>query len=91
MNFKCRDLSLSIITLKANHILRRFILESCVGNYFRAKSNQTLGRIHRSIVRSSKLYFALFSVEMISAGAFRSGKYFGAADYVFWAKPIQAQ
>jgi hypothetical protein len=33
----------------------RFILESRVGNYFRANSNQTLGRINRSIVRSLKL------------------------------------
>jgi hypothetical protein len=38
-NFKCRDLSLSIINPKAGHISRRFIFESCVVNYFRAKSN----------------------------------------------------
>jgi hypothetical protein len=61
-DFKCRDLSLSIINPKAGHISRRFIVESRVGNYFRAKSNQTPGRINRSIVRSSELYFALFSV-----------------------------
>jgi hypothetical protein len=37
MIFKCRDLSLSIIILKASHIPRRFIFESCVRSYFRAK------------------------------------------------------
>jgi hypothetical protein len=53
--FKCRDLSLSIKNPKARSILRRFIFKSCIVNYCRAKSNQTLGRVNRSIVRSSKL------------------------------------
>jgi hypothetical protein len=69
-DFKCRDLSLSILNPKSGHTPRQFIFESCVGNYCRAKSNQTLGRVNRSIVRSSELYFALFSVETNSAGAF---------------------
>jgi hypothetical protein len=51
-NFKYRDLSLSIINLKARHILRRFIFKSCIVNYFRAKSNQTLGRVNRPIFRN---------------------------------------
>jgi hypothetical protein len=38
-DFKCRDLSLSIKNPKAGRILRQFIFESRVGNYFRAKSN----------------------------------------------------
>jgi hypothetical protein len=54
-DFKCRDLSLSIINPKAGHISRLFIFESCVVNYFRANSNQTLGRINRSLVHSSEL------------------------------------
>jgi hypothetical protein len=54
-DFKCRDLSLSIINPKAGHIPRRFIFKSRVGSYFRANSNQTLGRVNRSIVRSSEL------------------------------------
>jgi hypothetical protein len=33
-----------------------FIFESRVGNYFRAKFNQTLGQVNRSIVRSPELY-----------------------------------
>ena len=69
-NFKCRDLSLSIINPKAGCIPRQFIFESGIGNYFRAKSNPTLGRINRSIVRSSKPKFALFSIEKKSAGTF---------------------
>jgi hypothetical protein len=78
-DFKCRDLSLSIINLKAGHISIRFIFESCVGNYCRAKSDQTLGQINRSIFRSSELYFALFSVEMNSAAAFLFRKIFSVA------------
>jgi hypothetical protein len=39
---------------------QRFIFESRVGNYFRANSNQTLGRINRSIFHSSELQLALF-------------------------------
>jgi hypothetical protein len=39
---------------KAGHIPGRIIFESCARNYFRAKSNPTLGRINRSIVRSPK-------------------------------------
>jgi hypothetical protein len=54
-DFKCHELFLSIINPKAGHISRRFIFESHVGNYFRAKSNQALGRINRSIIRSSEL------------------------------------
>jgi hypothetical protein len=54
-DFKCRELSLSIINPKAGHISRRFIFESRVGNYVRAKSNQTLGRINRSNVYWSEL------------------------------------
>jgi hypothetical protein len=52
---------------KAGHIPRQFIFESCVGNYCRAKSNQTLGRVNRPISRN---LFALFFVETNSAGAF---------------------
>jgi hypothetical protein len=74
MIFKCRALSLSIINLKAGHLPKQFIFKSCVRNYCRAKSNRTLGRINRSIVHSSELYFALFSVETNSVGAFLFGK-----------------
>jgi hypothetical protein len=54
-DFKCRDLSLSILNPKVGCIPRQFIFESCLGNYCRAKSNQTLGRVNREIVRSSEL------------------------------------
>jgi hypothetical protein len=78
-NFKCHDLSLSIINPKAGRISGRFIFESRVGNYLREKSNQTLGRVNRSIVRSSELYFTLFSVETNPAGAFLFRKLFSVA------------
>jgi hypothetical protein len=79
MIFKCPDLSLSIINPKAGHIPIRFIFESCARSYFRAKFNHTLGRINHSIVRSSEIYFALFSVETNSAGAFLFREIFSAA------------
>jgi hypothetical protein len=69
-DFKCSDVSLSIINPKASYILRRFIFESCARSYFRVKSNQILGLVNRSIARSSELRFALFFVEANSAGAF---------------------
>ena len=52
---KCHDSPSPTKNPNADQISGRFIFESRVGNYFRAKSNQTLGRINRSIVRSSKL------------------------------------
>jgi hypothetical protein len=52
---KCHDSPSPTKNPKAGRIQRQFIFESCLGNYFRANSNQTLGRIDRSIVRSSKL------------------------------------
>jgi hypothetical protein len=69
-NFKCRDLSLSIINPKAGCIPRQFIFESGIGNYFRANSNQTLDRVNRSPVRSSELSFTLFCVPTKSAVEF---------------------
>jgi hypothetical protein len=55
---------------KASRIPRQIIFESCVGNYFRAKSNQTLDRVNRVVVRSSELCFTLFRVQTNSARAF---------------------
>jgi hypothetical protein len=72
-------LSLSIINLKASRIPRQFTFKSHIGTNFQEKSNQTLGRINRSIVHSSELYFALFSVETNSVGAFLFRKIFSAA------------
>jgi hypothetical protein len=54
-DFKGCDLSHSIKNPKAGRILRQFSFESCVVIYCRAKSNQTLGRLNRSIFRSSEL------------------------------------
>jgi hypothetical protein len=67
---KCHDLSSPTKNPKAGHIPRRCIFESCVRSYFRANSNQTLGRINRSTIRSSELSFTLFCVPTKSAGAF---------------------
>jgi hypothetical protein len=69
-DFKCSDVSLSIINPKASYIPRRFIFESCARSYFRVKSNQILGLVNRSIARPFELRFALFFVEANSAGAF---------------------
>jgi hypothetical protein len=55
MILKCHDSPSPTKKSKADQISGRFIFESRVGNYFRAKSNQTLGRVNRAIVRSSEL------------------------------------
>jgi hypothetical protein len=40
---------------KTDQISGRFIFESRIGNYFRANSKQTLGRVNHATVRSSEL------------------------------------
>jgi hypothetical protein len=57
---KCHDSPSPTKNPNADQISGQFIFESRVGNYFRANSNQTLGRINRSIFRSSELQLALF-------------------------------
>jgi hypothetical protein len=59
-DFKNITICLLRLKIQADQISGRFIFESRVGNYFRANSNQTLGRINRSIFRSSELQLALF-------------------------------
>jgi hypothetical protein len=80
-DFKCRDLSLSILNPKAGHISRRFIFKLCVVNYFRANSNQTLGRVNRATFRSSELFSLCFSVATNSAGTFLVRKIFSATQF----------
>jgi hypothetical protein len=76
---------------KASRIPRQIIFESCVGNYFRAKSNQTLDRVNRVVVRSSELCFTPFRVQTKSARDFFR-KIFSAARIThFGPSPFKTQ
>jgi hypothetical protein len=49
---KCHDSPSPTKNPKAGRIPRQFIFKSCIENYCRAKSNQTLGRVNRPIFRN---------------------------------------